>query len=541
MAAIWPFQPAAAALLPEFDGTPRRIPVCARIARDAIAAWREAPEKLIASADILRLPSAQNALQERLSASEGNAFRIAQRAALTMDPQDAEPSSAIVAVLALKHLAAPRQALSLATLHEHLRGRAPTPLSGAEHAELARIVADLATRSHATIFYSASERSARFNPEAAAAPQIAAFNRALPLLRYFRADLAEVALPSELAAALERAREAMAFVLEEAERSRKILREAAHDFGTTLAPERERTLADVIEIARRGPEGVPAGTIAEGAERSLREYATIAAIAAAVPRLRAMREYLCDLGLIEPRDDPGQSDAIARLESECKLLIVDIGGALHARSSAALDALESWQKDMEQAVNLATDARQYVAALERLNTIGALGAPLAVELRRELTEATPQLRSCDPETALAPEVTPRCPRCHFVLGTVAPIEALAAIVDRARRALDEKLRLLSQSAVIRLIRDHDRGRRLEGFLKITQAAQADAIIKVLDDELTEYLASLLEENRAAPPTAQRSDEPAVAEASASKVRSKPPRSRATVSPLLPAGGRAKTR
>src|SRR5581483_6867481 len=150
MAAIWPFQPAAAALLPEFDGTPRRIPVCARIARDAIAAWREAPEKLIASADILRLPSAQNALQERLSASEGNAFRIAQRAALTMDPQDAEPSSAIVAVLALKHLAAPRQALSLATLHEHLRGRAPTPLSGAEHAELARIVADLATRSHAT-------------------------------------------------------------------------------------------------------------------------------------------------------------------------------------------------------------------------------------------------------------------------------------------------------------------------------------------------------------------------------------------------------
>ena len=47
--------------------------------------------------------------------------------------------------------------------------------------------------------------------------------------------------------------------------------------------------------------------------------------------------------------------------------------------------------------------------------------------------------------------------------------------------------------IARLIRSHDRENRLEGFLKITQAAQTDALVRVLDEGLAKYLARVLEE------------------------------------------------
>jgi hypothetical protein len=68
------------------------------------------------------------------------------------------------------------------------------------------------------------------------------------------------------------------------------------------------------------------------------------------------------------------------------------------------------------------------------------------------------------------------------------------LFERIRRALGVKLAALSQSAIARLIRQYDRNRRLEGFLKITQAAQTGALVRVLDDKLARYLAGLLDEN-----------------------------------------------
>ena len=69
--------------------------------------------------------------------------------------------------------------------------------------------------------------------------------------------------------------------------------------------------------------------------------------------------------------------------------------------------------------------------------------------------------------------------------------------ERARRALQAKLATLAQSAISRLIHQSDSSHRLEGFLKIVQAAQTDALVRVLDDQLARYLASLLDESRAA--------------------------------------------
>lgn len=67
-------------------------------------------------------------------------------------------------------------------------------------------------------------------------------------------------------------------------------------------------------------------------------------------------------------------------------------------------------------------------------------------------------------------------------------------MEGIRRALEIKLAALSQNMIARLIREHDREHRLEGFLKITQAAQTDALVRVLDEKLARYLAQVLNEN-----------------------------------------------
>jgi hypothetical protein len=77
---------------------------------------------------------------------------------------------------------------------------------------------------------------------------------------------------------------------------------------------------------------------------------------------------------------------------------------------------------------------------------------------------------------------------------VAPAEELDAVMERLRRGLAIKLAALSQSVIARLIREHDRDNRLEGFLKITQAAQTDALVRVLDEKLARYLGQVLDDN-----------------------------------------------
>lgn len=510
---IYPFHPAAAAALARFGREEKCIATGARIARDALAAWRLslADRALIKTVDLMRIPLANAALEQRLGETGRAALQSASAAASGIEPPRTERAADVVLMLALHHLASERRPLVVNDLHEHLTGRTG---SAAEVEELSRLLAEIAALSEATIVWDRDNQAAGFNPEAAGAPQIASFNSALPIIRRFNASLNEVATPSQLKGALARLQEGMAARLEEAERNRRILRQAAQEFGSNLSRERESTLAEMIALAGGGTRGLLAACgqaeTRAGIARTIQEYETLATLASAAPQLRAMREYLFHMGLTEPIDDPDRPQPLIRIESECKLLLVDLAGALQAKSAAALDALESrfqrfkwtyvpyyrashedWRREMERAANLIEDARQYVAGLARLNAIAALGAAVGVELQAELAELEKRVLRCDADGPLAPEVTPLCPRCHFVIGTASPTRALDELGERARRALTRKLVLLSQSAVTRLIEEHDSSRRLEGLLKIIQAAQTDALIRVLDDQLAAYLAQML--------------------------------------------------
>lgn len=144
----------------------------------------------------------------------------------------------------------------------------------------------------------------------------------------------------------------------------------------------------------------------------------------------------------------------------------------------------------------ADDARRHLAALARLNAMSALGPAAGDDLAPRLAEAAARVRRCDFEGTLAADDEPRCPRCGYVLGEESPRRQLEELSERLDRALDLKLSALSNTAIARIIRQHDHAHRLEGFLKIIQAAQTDALVRVLDDRLARYLARLLDENLA---------------------------------------------
>jgi hypothetical protein len=230
-----------------------------------------------------------------------------------------------------------------------------------------------------------------------------------------------------------------------------------------------------------------------------------------------MRDYLAATNLTPGfDDDAGRDSNLVKLDTECQLLAVAVMPAALAGGGRNLDALEArfqkfkwtyvqnyraaherWRIELERLAPQAEAARRHLDALRRLNAIAALGTAEGMELAGELAPLDRRLAPCDFAGALAPEVTPCCARCGFRLGTISPRDELNDLFDRARRALAVKLTALSQRAIARLIRQHDLNHRLEGFLKIIQAAHTDALISVLDDQLAGYLGRLLDENRAA--------------------------------------------
>jgi hypothetical protein len=142
------------------------------------------------------------------------------------------------------------------------------------------------------------------------------------------------------------------------------------------------------------------------------------------------------------------------------------------------------------------DARRYFDALMRLNRIAALGALEGAHLGAQVAELGARVIRCELGDAIAPQTTPRCPSCGFKLGASLPQATLDEAMEAIQRALKIKLGALSQNVIARLIRDHDREHRLEGFLKITQAAQTDALVRVLDEKLAHYLEQVLDESAA---------------------------------------------
>ncbi|HLW69762.1 MAG TPA: hypothetical protein VKS22_03980 [Candidatus Binataceae bacterium] len=561
---LFPFHPAAAQMLVALGGSADAIAPAARLAREVLLEARAAasPHALIWPTHLMRVAGVRSAVETRLGERGSAAHALALAAARAIDAPRRALAAEIVELLTLNHVMFPREPLTLAQLAARLtladqhnevkraQGAAESARRGQNQdaaesclrlnvadsatrrrrgqnqnadqlAAIKEVAAELDNRSAGVIVFDSADATLRLNEGVAAAPEVARFNGALASMRRFDATLMPAAELEEMQAARERLGSAMAAALESATGNRDRLRQAARHSGATLTGEQEQTFADFIAIAEAGPAAlIAAAAIAEKRAELTRifdDYDLLAVLAAATPRLRVMREYLEAMGLHrELEDDPHRDPALAKLEAECKLLLIGAAAAVRARAASGLDALESrfqrfkwtyvpfyraaheaWRAELAAATTIAEDAERHLAVLARLNGIRALGPPLGLELAIEFARLASGVARCTQDGALSPEIAPVCSRCNYVIGTPSPRPPLVELFGRVRRALEARLAALSQSAIARLIAEHDEGGRLEGFLRITQAAQTEALISVLDDELAGYLARLLDENPAA--------------------------------------------
>lgn len=385
---------------------------------------------------------------------------------------------------------------------------------GTNDAGLAPLLEALSARSAGVVIFDG--RNARFDARAACAAEVGAFNAALPLIQRFDATLSAVAERSELDGKMSRLDDAMRAALEEVHRVGAALESVEREAHGALAPKYRQRLDDFGALAAGGARAlVELGADPERRAHTIdtvAAYEDLAIAAAAAARMRVMREYLRATGLRPDfvREAAYPDTAVAPLVVECQLLLAALEAGVLPDAQSRFEALEArfekfkwtyvaayraehdrWRRDSERLAVELEDAREHFASLVRLNRIAALGAPSGAELGVKIAQLEGEIGRCG-GGPIGPEAA-RCARCGFVLGAQLPERGLGEVLDQIRRALRTKLAVLSQGAIARLIRLHDQGHRLEGFLKITQAANTGALVRVLDDRLAAYLGHLLQE------------------------------------------------
>ena len=509
---IYPFHPHAAAALPGTAGPPMTFAAVARIARDAEQAHRErGAERLIYPGHLLEF-----APRARLGDSATDALALVRDAAQSFVGNEAQLASETVDTLVIEHLAGATATLTLTEIEARLPSFAERVGESWTRTSITGVLDQLATRTRGVIRF--DPEGARFDPSAAAAPEVARFNAALTLVRRFEPALGASRELPELGAKLKRLENAMGSAADAAIRLEHLLSDAMRESGMTTSTEQSLAIGEFIALAQGSARALveigadPARS--EAAIKTVAAFEGIAAAAAALPRLRVMREYLKATGLRASSElPPGRDATIVALETECELLAIETGPRALSSIPRALEALEArfqkfkwtyvqlytaahenWRAELARLHPIAEDAHRHLEALKRLNAISALGPPASEELDAAVKQVASRVRRCDFDRPLAPETTPRCPGCSFMLGAESPREALSDLMDRLRRAINSKLAALSQSMIAALIREHDTGQRLEGVLKIIQASQTEALVQVLDERLARYLAQLLDDN-----------------------------------------------
>ena len=537
--AIFPFHPVALSALRVIATSPKpagessdpaTIVSLSRLAREVLASATlagggETPARLIYPPDLTMNAVISNQVKALLAEAGRAAWKIARDRIADLDGYEKDLAREIIDSLIIQNVCGGTAALAI----EELKSRVPMVARAAAPDErtlaaVRELIRRLEVSTGGVIRFETD--AARFDPQAAGAPELAAFNAALALARRFDPRLTLAHDREGLDACLKRLEAAMAGAVEAAIRTRGVLASALAEANLEMPAANRAAIAEYIALAESGA----AAMLDAAANRSYlasaiqvaAAYEAIAAACESIPRMRSMREYLKATGLHAALSEAGSSEsaprdsAVVSLETECELLMVGLGPRILTGPPRSLDALEArfqkfkwtyvqcylsaharWCAKMDRLELVAADARRYFDALTRLNAIAALGPPEGEHLGTRVAELSARVVRCELGDTIAPETTPRCSSCGFQLGALSPQAELEDAMEGIRRALEIKLAALSQSMIARLIHIHDREHRLEGFLKITQAAQTDALVRVLDEKLARYLAQVLDENQTA--------------------------------------------
>ena len=537
-AAIFPFHPLTVRALGALAEPPGTVGVATRLAREAVASELEAGggarTRLLYCADLMENAAIRRRVETRLGEAGRAALKTVADALAAFHGNERMLAREVVHAVAVEYALGPRP-LPVAELEERVPMLAAG--AGASASALADILRRLEART-AGVMRTDFTGAIVFDPATALVPEAARFNAALALAGRFEPSLEPAHDAASVRGATAALAEAMACAVEAASRARDTLADAFAEAKLAIPAEQIKILDDYAALAEGGAERL----IDIGADPARREaallmvsaYERLEAAAEVAPRMRAMREFVEATGLrIPTEEEPAHDPRITALETECHLLLAELAPRMLAGAPRGLDALEArfqkfkwtyvqlyralhggWKTAMERSALAADDARRRLDALIKLDVIGALGPALGPGFAPQVEALQRRVIRCDRDAPLHLEVTPRCAGCGYLLGTPSPRPELKDLVERLDRGLHVKLAALSQSAIARLIREHDRTHRLDGLLKIIQVAQTDALARVLDDKLARYLARLLDENLGASDGEVKAPAPASSSANA---------------------------
>ncbi len=511
-AEIFPFHPETLRQLAALVH-PSSVPSLARAARDVLAAHKN-HAALIYPCELFEAPQVREIIDERLGPEGREAIRRADAAVGAIARPNRHIARQIVQTLALAYLCGKAPALEIRQLLDLL----PAAADRIDEEALRPILHTLAARSCGAI--AASPVGAAFVPAQPTSADVEQFNSALPLLRMFDPALGPLSRQPDFNDALAHLNRSLANLSEEVNATADTLESFAIACGARLDDGVRRVLDTLLELLGGGARGLlerSARKETAAILQSLAAYRELAAAGAFVPSLIAMKEYLERTRLDPERVDFRHFPEAGNLAAERRLLEAEFGPqAPYSKARESLQARferfkwnyieqyrsahENWRAEMEKVSELAIDIQRSLDALLRLDTIPALGAPAGAPFTTRAAQAREQIKVCRLEGTFSAHAIPICPECGYVLATNSPAPDLTQLLDKITRALNEKLTALSRDAIARLIRKYDHSHRLDGFLKITQAAQTQTLARVLDDDLTAYIARLLQQPEDTNPT-----------------------------------------
>jgi hypothetical protein len=512
---IFPLHPVTVSALSNLAGPLGTVAGIAAMVQEILASGAGGHQlslrRLLLPCDLLESVAVSRRVDERLGGVGRAALKMARAALADLNEQDSELGRQVISTLVLDRLFGDSAALDFVQLKSRLPEQSPSATS------VEKLLERIATASKGTIWIEGT--TARFDPMAADAPLVEAFNAALPLAKLFDPTLTPAQELAEAQAKLARLSHAMTSAEEAAYRAGESLKTAAEKSLHKLSLARIKAIADFSALAASGPKAL-LETAADDERRgvaleAISAYETVARAAASAPHLRSMSEYLEGTGLTEISNE-ARDTAINQLVMECSLLVAELDSQGPIRNPETFRSLEArfnkfkwtyaglyedaharFRTHSLTLSRVAEDARRHLEALVRLDSIAVLGPPAAGRFRTSMADLAVRVTPCSFDGPLAPADFARC-RCGFVLGTVLPESQLIDLFDRIKSALRVKLASLSRGAIARLMQEHDRVGRLEGFLKIIQAAQTEALVQVLDDDLASYLSDLLDEESVVP-------------------------------------------
>lgn len=136
------------------------------------------------------------------------------------------------------------------------------------------------------------------------------------------------------------------------------------------------------------------------------------------------------------------------------------------------------------------ERESWATALDRLNSLSALGEPLGADLAGEYQRLLDKLRPC-PAKEVQMEEGPCCSLCHLDLLTNPPQGEVEAFLEALRKALQGQLHRLSRRVIGRIIGQERT--RLERFIQTVQVSDLSGLAEIVDEEVLDFIRGLLEE------------------------------------------------